>query len=522
MTPLYSLDAFGQGVHVAIAEFEADSPGDIAAYQACYGTHAAVDYLPVGGAVTGTGTNAEAAMDIEDVIGLAPEATIDVYQAPDGSNDNVIAVYSAIVNANAPDPVVSTSWGECEPDQDASDSSLRSIEQSLFEQAAAQGQSVFAAGGDTGSTDCYGDSGSTNFSRLAVDDPASQPYVVGVGGTSIRAGTESVWNDASGAGGGGVSSTWCMPAYQDQSAIPGLISSVSVPSASVKGASCPAGSYMREMPDLSADADIATGYVVYWNGSWSGNGGTSAAAPLVAAGAALVDSSPFCADYGSGDPGLLPEGLYAVASLGSPYYGLAFYDITTGDNDWIPSRYSGGLYRAMVGYDMASGLGSPRFAYSDNYLPGLAAQMCAQYGTENETTTITKLTPRLGPTEAPTAVTITGSGFLPIPGADRLLVGSNQIAASCSSPTSCTATLPASTRGTREPADVGARVEAQPCGAGRSVHLRPPPEPRQAHPRLRAGESRHQGDHMGKWLHRNGVSAFRWQSRHSRARDLAV
>ena len=396
----------------------------------------------------GTGTNAEAAMDIENVIGLAPKATIDVYQGPDATNKSVIDVYSAIVNANPPDPVVSTSWGECEPDQDTSDSSLRSTEESLFEQAAAQGQSVFAAGGDTGSTDCYGDPNSPNTSKLTVDDPASQVYVVGVGGTSLHGGGESVWNDPSGAGGGGVSSTWCMPGYQDQPNIPGIISSASEPSSDAKGANCPAGSYMREVPDISADADLASGYVVYWNGLWTDDAGTSGAAPLAAAGAALIDSSPFCADYGSGNPGMLPQGLYAIANLGPPFYGLAFDDLTTGDNDWTPSQYSGGLYRASVGYDMASGLGAPRFAYSDNYLPGLAAQMCARYATRNDTTTISRLTPDLGPTGAPTTVTISGTGFMPLPGADRLQIGSTQIPAYCSSPTSCTATLPATTRRT--------------------------------------------------------------------------
>ena len=62
-------------------------------------------------------------MDIENVIGLAPSATIDVYQAPGTLNEDVLAVYSAIVNNDA-DPVGSTSWGECEPGEDATDSLL--------------------------------------------------------------------------------------------------------------------------------------------------------------------------------------------------------------------------------------------------------------------------------------------------------------------------------------------------------------------------------------------------------------
>ena len=64
--------------------------------------------------------------------------------------------------------VVSTSWGECEA---FAGSSLISEEGTLFEQAATEGQSIFAASGDFGSTDCRG------LGSLAVDDPGSQPYV---------------------------------------------------------------------------------------------------------------------------------------------------------------------------------------------------------------------------------------------------------------------------------------------------------------------------------------------------------
>jgi len=454
MTPLYSLGDFGQGVHVALAEFEPDLPSDISAYQACYGTDATVNYIPVdGGAASGPGTDPEAAMDIEGVIGLAPQATIDVYQAPSSSNSDVLDLYSDIVNDDT-DPVVSTSWGECELDQEAIDSAFLISEQSLFQQAATQGQTVFAASGDTGSTDCLGDPKSTNHEVLAVDDPASQPYVVGIGGTSIGSGnSETVWNDQSGAGGGGVSSAWCMPAYQDQSSIQGLINQDSEQSDLVPGANCPAGSYMRQVPDVSADADPATGYIVYWQGSWSGvdgyvYGGTSAAAPLWAAAAALIDSSPFCADYGSGDAGVLPAGLYSIAALGSPFYGLALNDITTGDNDYAPSGYSGGLFPATVGYNMASGLGSPRLAYSNNYYPGLAAQMCLEYRTDLVVAQIKNVSPDGGPSGEPVSVTITGSGFLPIAGADLLQVGTNSITVSCSSTTSCTGTLPPGQPGT--------------------------------------------------------------------------
>ncbi len=256
--PLYSLGDFGQGVNVALVELEPDLPSDIAAYQACYGTNATVNYIPVDGGVgSGAGTG-EAALDIEDVIGLAPEATIDVYQDP-----NDFDAYSAIVNADT-DQVVSTPMGSASWTKVSQ--SVQS-ESAVFDQAATQGQTVFAAAGDNGSTDCYGDKGTTNGSTPSVLDPASQPYVIGVGGTSLVANSETVWNDSTdsdGAGGGGVSAAWCMPSYQDQSKIPGLISSYSGSDPTDCGSTDP---YSRQVPDVSADADPNTGYTIYYSGT---------------------------------------------------------------------------------------------------------------------------------------------------------------------------------------------------------------------------------------------------------------
>src|SRR5208283_754868 len=187
-------------------------------------------------------------------------------------------------------------------------------------------------------------------------DPASQQNVIGVGGTSIGTKSETAWNDSgsvNGAGGGGVSAKWCMPSYQDQPGLPGLINPDSLAAPTDCGTKKP---YMREVPDVSADADPVTGYVTYWDGSWQGGeGGTSAAAPLWAAAAALIDSSPYCADYGSTNAtGTLPATLYSIA--GGDYYSSALSDVTRGSNSYAPSSYAGSLYHATNGYDMATGL----------------------------------------------------------------------------------------------------------------------------------------------------------------------
>jgi subtilase family serine protease len=448
MTPLYSLGNFGQGVRVALVEFQSDLPADIAAYQACYGTSATVNYIKVdGGAGSGAGSG-QAALDIETVIGLAPSATIDVYQGLDSTDAYTVDVYSKIITDDV-DQVISTGWGECELDTEPS---LITEEHSLFVEAAAQGQVVFAGAGNNGSTGCFGDKNTTNGARTSVLNPASQPDVIAVGGTSIGSSSENVWNDSvtvKGAGGGGVSSIWCMPKYQDIKGIQGMINPDSVSSASVKSAICPQKTpYMRQVPDVSADADPSTGYVDYVDGSWhGGQGGTSAAAALWAASAALIDSSTFCTDYASRDAtGILEVDLYAIAD--SDYYPSALYDVTRGNNDYTTSGYSGGLYPATTGYDMASGLGTPSLAYVGNYFPGLAALTCFIAGTKLGSTSITSVSPDLAPSGHKTPVTITGTGFLPLAGADRLEVGKTWIIVSCSTTTTCTGTLPATKPGT--------------------------------------------------------------------------
>ncbi len=120
-----------------------------------------------------------------------------------------------------------------------------------------------------------------------------------------------------------------------------------------------------------------------------------------------------------------PAGLYTIASWASPYYGLAFNDITTGNNDYTPSGYSGGLYPATVGYDMASGLGSPILAHAATSTLGWLLRCALNTARILIPTNITGVSPNKGPSTGSTSVTITGSGFLPIAGADELEVGTN-------------------------------------------------------------------------------------------------
>jgi subtilase family serine protease len=467
MSPLYKLGDLGRGVRVALFELEPNLTSDISAYEHCYGVSAPVTYTHVdGGSGSGAGSG-EAALDIEDVIGLSPKVTVDVYQGPNGTDANIFDTYRAIINADR-DKVISTSWGDCEANTNPT---LVKGEQTLFEQAVAQGQTVFAAAGDTGSTGCLRDA--SNRSVVSAGDPAAQPDVIGVGGTSIGRSAETVWNDSSsgnGAGGGGLSGFWCMPSYQYKTAIPGLISNLS----RTNGA-CPAAvaKHIRQSPDVSADADPQTGYVIRHKGRWIAIGGTSAAAPLWASVAALIDASPFCKDYGSGQPGVLPKPLYAMTSLDHTYIyetgrgavPEVFYDVRQGNNDYTPSGFHGGLFPARRGYDMASGLGTPLVtgigAHNrlSNFYPGLAGVMCEWFAKKLKTVKVTHITPSHGSVRGGTRVTVTGSGFLPISGADMALIGTRLVAARCSSTTKCTVVMPRHTAGT-----VNIRISAEDFG----------------------------------------------------------
>jgi subtilase family serine protease len=326
LSSFYAAGDEGHGVTVALYELEPFSASDIAAYQSCYGTSTNVEVEPVdGGAGTGAGSG-EAAMDIEDLIGLAPQATIRVYEGP-SNGAGAYDTYSAIVADDAAQ-VISSSWGLCEA---LEGSAGELAENTLLQEAAVQGQTFIAASGDLGADDCGND-------QRAVDDPGSQPYATSVGGTTARAGTgDSAWNNAFGSTGGGASQFWGEPSYQAGHA------------QAQSAVSCGGTTSCREVPDISADSDPNTGYLSWWNGAWHVVGGTSVAAPTIAALVALTDASPVC---GGRSVGFLNPSLYALAS--SAHAGDIF-DVTAGTN-----TYDSVLgYAAAAGYDMASGLGTP-------------------------------------------------------------------------------------------------------------------------------------------------------------------
>ena len=326
LNDLYAAGIHGSGVTVAVYELEPFSSADVAAFRSCFHARSSVSTVSVdGGAGSGPGSG-EAAMDIEDVIGLAPQANVRVYEGPP-TGDGAYDTYARIVSDNVA-KVVTTSWGLCEADQSPG---TAAAEATLFQEAAAQGQTILASTGDLGSDDC-------SSHRRSVDDPASQPWVTAVGASSIQASADAVWNNSYGASGGGVSAVWARPAYQATAA------------QAENSVSCGAGgTTCREVPDVTVNGDPNTGYVVFYDGQWNTMGGTSISTPTWAALAALADSSPACAGHpvGFADP--------ALYKLAATAYAANFGDVTSGANGH--DHVAG--FSAGPGYDMASGLGTP-------------------------------------------------------------------------------------------------------------------------------------------------------------------
>ena len=322
----------------------------------------------------------EVVADIEATLGMAPAVKrLLVYNAPnDFTGQTSLDEYQRIAADDRAD-TVSTGWGFCEPGVGISYARAENV---FFTQMAMQGQSITSSSGDAGAFDCLLED-DAHASQPTVDDPTSQPLVTSVGGTSFGTfdpgrnghpsyprGQETVWNPLNacsgtpsgldgcvqfGAGGGGVSRFWPRPAYQFG---PGVTSEQSA-----TGCDRLPRRFCREVPDVSANADEFTPYAEYCTGSrstnstcvtapsrWFGIGGTSLSAPVW--GAILADSVSLA---GGARIGLANPALYRMLR---DSYGTTFHDIT----GIHQTPDSNGLFLTTPGYDMATGIGSPRIS----------------------------------------------------------------------------------------------------------------------------------------------------------------
>lgn len=321
---LAGVSANGAGQIVALFELASYQASDINTYTNQFGLPSAKlkNILVDGG--SGAGINAEVTLDIELVLALAPQSQIYIYEGPN-TDQGVLDTYNRIATDNIAKQV-SSSWGLGE---DLVTPKFLQAEYAIFLQMAAHGQSIYVAAGDSGAYDNYPNR------TLMVDDPASQPYVVGVGGTKLQVDaqtgsyqSETVWNDGlgNGAGGGGVSKRWPIPSWQAN--IPTVYSKTN-----------------RNVPDVSLNSDPNTGYSIYHNGQWEIFGGTSCAAPLWAGFTACVNQQLMSTQQ----PvlGFANPLLYAIGA--GPLSATDFHDVSSGSNLYYP---------AQANYDNATGWGT--------------------------------------------------------------------------------------------------------------------------------------------------------------------
>ena len=318
----------GKGECVAIIELGGGyKPADLTAYFKGLGitapkvTAVSVDHgsnSPTGSA---DGPDGEVMLDIEVAGAVAPGAGIAVYFAPNTDAGFVDAVTTAAHDTVNRPSVISISWGSAESQW--TQQSITALDEA-FQAATAMGVTVCVASGDNGSSD------GVNDGADHVDFPASSPHALGCGGTRLqgangRIQSESVWNDGAqgGAGGGGVSSVFPLPAWQQ-----GLTVIDAGKSGALK---------MRGVPDVCGDADPQTGYAVRVDGQDTVIGGTSAVAPLWAGLLARINALK------GGAVGYINPALYQ--------HGSALNDVTQGNN---------GDFTAGPGWDACTGLGSPQ------------------------------------------------------------------------------------------------------------------------------------------------------------------
>jgi pseudomonalisin len=275
----------------------------------------------VGGTSTDTSGTEEWDIDSQDIQGMAGGTVKQMlfYTATALTDAALTATFNKAVTDNIA-KVINISLGECETTPYA-DGSM-SADDAIFSTAIMQGQTISVASGDTGAYECGtgGVNGSSYGSELGDSYPASSPYVIAVGGTTLStSGTGSTYSSetAWAYGGGGPSLYEAQPSWQS-----GIVSGTK-----------------RGVPDVAFDANPSSGVLFIYDGSQTSNGGTSLASPLFVGAWARIESAH------NNALGFAAPWIYSLAKE-SP---AAFNDVTSGSN---------GYYSAGVGWDYTTGWGS--------------------------------------------------------------------------------------------------------------------------------------------------------------------
>ena len=327
----------GENMTVNLVEIDGFDSNDIQNYFDCINFKGKFNYADIDGAPSQS--LGESTLDIEMAAGLARSATINDYETDGNSNYDIWTQVDDILqqiindntnNANAGN-VVSISLGTTE--QDITQDDRVAIDKSIQILTQVEHMTVFVASGDCAAF------ASGVYRNLSVSFPASDPWATAVGGTILSVNgnqnraNEITWSDGSNlnrcknqwGSGGGTSRLYSRPSWQNAAGVNNQYS---------QGG--------RQIPDIAA---AAYALAVYYNGQWGAVGGTSAAAPIWAAGVALVNEG-LLKQIGKFD--YSPRMFYLAADKHPGRQ--PFYDVTRGDNLYYP---------ATSGWDYTTGLGTP-------------------------------------------------------------------------------------------------------------------------------------------------------------------
>jgi hypothetical protein len=438
-SPLLASGINGTGITIGVIGQTDVLLGDVQIYRSLFGLPVNNFHrVQIGGDPGTIADDGESDLDLEVSGAMAPNATINFYTSGASYFGGGIDSAMEYVIENNDADIISLSYGECEQNLGAGGNAFYSI---LYEQAAAQGQSIFVATGDSGPDVC--DAGNyyakTGYS---VNGLGSTPYNVAVGGTQFNEGSsysspgntsfwsgsnngsvpyasalgyipEEPWNESSFgtgtmggllAGSGGISLYYPMPNYQSGPGVPAIDPN---PPSGSSIATLPPTSFIapgphRYMPDVALNASVYHDGTIFCSegsctltptgglSSFGIVGGTSVAAPVMAGAQALIDQA------NGGRQGVPNYYYYKLAASQSQTActatayvtaaGCAFHDSQTGNTD-VPSNTQGTTeigWNAGPQYDLSVGLGSPDVAH-----------LASNWGSVhfNATTTAFSLTP---------------------------------------------------------------------------------------------------------------------------------
>jgi len=344
IAPLLSRGIDGSGETVVMPELASSPPStdirqDLARFDSKFGLAPARLHVvnTIARSATPYLADDEEVEDTEMVHAIAPGATLDVVLLPQdttSSSANFAAAAPKLVQASIALHAAVISISGSDGEHFLTRAEVAQMNAAL-EQARNYHVTVVAASGDIGA---IADDGPP----VQVSLPASDPLVLAVGGTILDAASpggtylgEMAWNGGTDASGGGYSSLFARPSYQDGVARIGAT---------------------RGVPDVAANADSATAMAIeYSDGEVRAATGTSASTPLWAGVIALADQQA------GQHLGFVNPAIYAIAR--GPAYHQAFHDVVTGDNSvlWPTGVFVG--YSAGPGWDPVTGWGSPNAQY---------------------------------------------------------------------------------------------------------------------------------------------------------------